>query len=66
MSDHELRDVDRYELIAIVHGKSVAYKIWSDGAAATPGLEHRFLRFPVIHGANLALQLGFHVRTFFN
>ena len=66
VANHELRDIHRDELVAIVYGERVPHEIRRDGAPATPGLQDGFLGFTLVDGVDLALELGFHVRTFFN
>ena len=43
VAHHVLRDVDRDELVAVVHGERVADELRRDRAAARPGLEHVLL-----------------------
>src|SRR5712664_3698929 len=59
--DHVLGDVDRDELVAVVHRERVAHEFGQDRAAPRPGLEHALLAAPV-ESLDLLDQGIHHVR----
>ena len=64
MPDHVLRDVYRYELLAVVHGKRVTDKIRCDHRSPAPGL-HDLLLTRLIQIVHFLLKLEMDERTFF-
>ena len=63
---HELRYINRNELVTIVHSKRVTNEIRCNGGTATPGFDNPFLGFTLGHIQHLLLQFYVYVRTFFN
>src|SRR6266498_3974964 len=59
--DHVLGDVDRDELVAVVHRERVAHEFRQDGAAPRPGLEHALVA-AAVESFDLADQGLHHVR----
>src|SRR3990172_9332447 len=61
VAHHVLRDVDRDELLPVVHGQSVPHELRGDGRAAGPRLQDLLVPAPV-HLLDPLQQLGLDVR----
>src|SRR5438552_813933 len=65
VTHHVFRDIDRNELVAVVHRQRVADELRQHRRAARPGLEHALLA-AAVHPLDLLHQRVDHVRTFAN
>src|SRR5439155_13074651 len=65
VAHHVFRDVDRNELIAVVHRERVADELRQHGRTARPGLEHALLA-AAVHRLDLAYHRVDDVGTFAN
>jgi len=61
---HVLGNINRDELVTIVHCKGVSHEVGRNHRSARPGLDHSLLS-TLIHGVNLLLQFHADKWAFF-